>query len=664
MHSKSRIKYIVIIIGLFLSDSTIAQYRTKPFDITKSITALENTTESHLLYGCANGEIGYYDGLQFYKTGNLKGRINDIKVDNGVILYLTENGLHQFENGKSKLLSANNLSILDIDRIGNTLVTTNGIYLKSGNDFLPDREEFYEVSDITEGDIFSLGKEQYLRTDRKIYKKKKSWREFVLHPEPDFGLLNWNEDKMIIADKSSIVTFDSEGYVDSLYRMDTVALSKIFDIQNSKLLFCANDQLGIFDVRKKELNNFYSVSTDLITDAVVDDWDNIWIAAGSYLYQAINTSSEKSLKPPSIKIKNISVNGITKDVSQNISLKPGNNDIEVSYNAIQLTAPQELEYQTKLSKPIGGQYNESISGMNEWSTPSKEREVEYRNLTAGKYKFELRATIDGNYFTYTPPVSIRVQDDSIQKYWLFGLLGALGILLSALFFNSRYNRLKEKSDQERQLLLQKNKMLTLQQKALQLQMNPHFVFNALNSIQGLIAKEDNKNARKYLQQFSSMMRSVLNQSRQEKISLEDEVAYLKSYLSLEKMANNDQFDYEVYVDDSIEDGLQIPTMIIQPFIENAILHGVKGLAERRGQITVSFSQDKNKVICIVRDNGIGREAASKNKSSSHKSVALDVVKERLSSTKADKSSNPVTYQDVLNSDGNVVGTEVSVIISI
>jgi LytS/YehU family sensor histidine kinase len=238
------------------------------------------------------------------------------------------------------------------------------------------------------------------------------------------------------------------------------------------------------------------------------------------------------------------------------------------------------------------------------------------------------------------------------------LLGALGILLTAVFFNTRYNRLKVKSDQERKLLIQENKMLNLQQKALQLQMNPHFVFNALNSIQGLIAKEDNKKARRYLQQFSSMMRSVLNQSREEKISLDDEMAYLKSYLSLEQMANNHSFDFDIISHPNMEDGIDIPTMIIQPFIENAIIHGVKSLKDRRGNISVRFDLEGNNLKCTISDNGLGRKAAAKHKVSTHKSVALDVVNERLKGKGV--RSNPVKYTDKHDEQGNPIGTDVEI----
>ena len=207
-------------------------------------------------------------------------------------------------------------------------------------------------------------------------------------------------------------------------------------------------------------------------------------------------------------------------------------------------------------------------------------------------------------------------------------------------------------------------MLTLQQKALQLQMNPHFVFNALNSIQGLIAKNDNQKARRYLQEFSTMMRSVLNQSREETIFLSEEVDYLKSYLNLEQMANNNNFDWEVNVDSKVEDDIRIPTMIIQPFVENAIIHGVKSLKDRRGNIQLNFQMDGTKILCSVVDNGIGMKAAEFKKSSSHKSIALEVAKERLSTKMSVSRENPIIYKDLTDENKTVKGTEVLITIPI
>ncbi len=646
-------------VGIFLFSSVLhGQYRVKTYDISKTITSLKSTEFGYLQYGTSTGELGLYDGIILDRQQNFNATIVDIQYKNYQTFILTSKGLFTIKGNKKTLQSPNNLHVLDYSQDQNTLLTTAGIFEKSSNDFVPNREEFYNVNEIKNGGFFEVDKTNFLWLDRAVYIKDKSWREFVLHPKSDISVTAQNH-KLFISDSKGITSFGTEGSIDTLYRTDSIGLTKIFGIGDYNLLYCADNQVGIFNARSRELTNIRELNTELIHTVTVDKWDNIWIAAGSYLYQIIDSKNIENYDPPEINISSIKVNGETQTTEETVTLDNGNNDLEISYEGIHLTRPQELVYQTKLTKSNSLSDNENF---NEWSEASKKNEAKYRNLDAGKYRFQVRATVDNKYYTYAETINIRINDDTVQYYWLAGLLGALGILLTAVFFNSRYNRLKEKSDQERKLLIQENKMLNLQQKALQLQMNPHFVFNALNSIQGLIAKEDNKKARRYLQQFSSMMRSVLNQSREEKISLEDEVAYLKSYLSLEQMANNESFDFEIIEDSNIEDGISIPTMIIQPFIENAIIHGVKGLKERRGKINVRFDQDGGNIRCTISDNGLGRKAAAQNKVSTHKSVALDVVRERL--TGKGVRNNPVKYTDMQDQQGSPAGTDVEITIPI
>ncbi len=642
-------------VGIFLFSSVLhGQYRVKTYDISKTITSLKSTDFGYLQYGTSTGDIGLYDGIILDQKEKFNGSIVDIRTTNGISQILTSRGLFKIADIKPTLQSPNNLHILDISSDQNMLVTTAGVFEKSGTDYIPNREEFYNINEIQNGGFYDIDGTEYLWIDRKVFVKDKSWRAFVLHPKSDISITSLNK-KLIISDDNGITSFGNNGSIDTLYRTDSIGLTKIFALNGAELIYCADNQLSIFNIRNQELTNIRALNTELVNAVTVDKWENIWVAAGSYLYQIIDTKNAKNQEPPKIKISSIQVNGISHPSDQTVVLNKGSNDLDISFEGIHLTRPQDLAYQTKLSKSNNLSDNQDI---NKWTKPNKKKEAEYRNLTPGKYRFQVRASIDNKYHTYAKTIDIRVNDDSVQYYWLAGLLGALGILLTAVFFNTRYNRLKVKSDQERKLLIQENKMLNLQQKALQLQMNPHFVFNALNSIQGLIAKEDNKKARRYLQQFSSMMRSVLNQSREEKISLDDEMAYLKSYLSLEQMANNHSFDFDIISHPNMEDGIDIPTMIIQPFIENAIIHGVKSLKDRRGNISVRFDLEGNNLKCTISDNGLGRKAAAKHKVSTHKSVALDVVNERLKGKGV--RSNPVKYTDKHDEQGNPIGTDVEI----
>ncbi|MBK8490247.1 MAG: histidine kinase [Saprospirales bacterium] len=152
----------------------------------------------------------------------------------------------------------------------------------------------------------------------------------------------------------------------------------------------------------------------------------------------------------------------------------------------------------------------------------------------------------------------------------------------------------------------------LQLKALRAQMNPHFLYNALNGIQNYITSNEVKNASKYLAKFANLMRKSLEYSELEIISLEEEIEFLEDYLTINaKLRFEDKLFFEIIVDDDIEeDILGVPTMIIQPYVENAIEHGLR--SRKKGKITVRFTPlDDNNLLCVVEDDGIGREAASK-----------------------------------------------------
>lgn len=653
----------ILAIAIFISFPALGQYHVKPFDISKKITALQHSDNGMILYGTVSGEFGEYDGLQFNRIDNVEANIHSIDIDGENRHLCTTKGLYEINDSRIVQISRNNLDVLARSEDNSFLVTSNGVYNGYKSDYIPNKEDFFDINEIRYGDYFKLGDVDCFRADNKVYTKKKRWSELIVHAENDFSILPWNSNKMIIADRKALVTFDVEGYVDTLLHLGFDTNNKIFKLQGSNILLCSDNSIGVFDVRKRELNNFYSLNTELITTATVDDWGNIWIAAGSYLFQIIDRSSDKRSQPPKIAIESVRINGIREEIKSDYRLDDQVNEIEIDYSGVHMTFPQNLEFQTLLSaKNQAIQYNAAIEG--EWSPPTKNRNIEYRSLKAGKYSFQLRGTVDGQYYMYTKPIVFSIESDVFQSIWLIGILGALAILLSAIFFNNRYNNLKQKSESDRNRLIQENKMLTLQQKALQLQMNPHFVFNSLNSIQGLIANKDNQKARKYLQEFSTMMRSVLNQSREETILLSEEIKYLKSYLNLEQMANNNKFDWEVQEGSEVEDDIRIPTMIIQPFVENAILHGVKSLKERRGKIQLSFEMDGSKILCKVTDNGIGRKAAALLKSSSHQSVALDVVKERLSSKLKASRNSPIQYSDILDAENNVIGTEVLISIPI
>ena len=162
-------------------------------------------------------------------------------------------------------------------------------------------------------------------------------------------------------------------------------------------------------------------------------------------------------------------------------------------------------------------------------------------------------------------------------------------------------------------------------------MNPHFIFNTLNSIQNFISKNESKDASIYLSKFAKLMRATLANTKRQRISLKDEIETLTLYLELEQLRLNNKFSYEILVDETIDTQYeQIPSMLIQPYVENAIWHGISH-KEGNGIIRIQFLPENEHLLkCVVEDNGIGRENAIKLKqNTTSPSFGMNITKERV-----------------------------------
>ncbi|MBN8566983.1 MAG: histidine kinase, partial [Flavobacteriales bacterium] len=209
----------------------------------------------------------------------------------------------------------------------------------------------------------------------------------------------------------------------------------------------------------------------------------------------------------------------------------------------------------------------------------------------------------------------------------------------------------------------------IEMKALRAQMNPHFIFNSLNSIQKYILKNDSFAASQYLTKFSKLIRLILDHSNQNYILLSSEVELLKLYIEIEALRFDNQFDHELILDDSLNtDIIQIPSMIIQPYVENAIWHGLLH-KETKGKLTIEISDfDKNNIKVIISDDGIGRQKAMELKSKQvlkKKSYGLQITESRISIlNKTQSSKTTLKIHDLKDQDGNALGTKIELIIPI
>lgn len=268
------------------------------------------------------------------------------------------------------------------------------------------------------------------------------------------------------------------------------------------------------------------------------------------------------------------------------------------------------------------------------------------------YEFEKREVIQKEELEKRE-LLLQEQSKRNKMQLFFAVLSAL--LLSGIGFLI-YNRTQLKKT----LTLQKE-LAEYEQKALHLQMNPHFVFNCLGSISSFIVQNGTDTAVKYLAKFSKLMRLTLEYSKESLIPIDKEIESLQNYLELEQLRFNQKFDFTISKASDIEDDTALPPLLLQPFVENAIIHGLIPKKEK-GLISIAFSLENESLICTIEDNGIGFNKSKEIKESLvsvHKSMALDITKKRLEMMEASTSQKAnVEIEEHKNNQGEILGTKV------
>ena len=214
----------------------------------------------------------------------------------------------------------------------------------------------------------------------------------------------------------------------------------------------------------------------------------------------------------------------------------------------------------------------------------------------------------------------------------------------------------------------RNKALEVERSLLRTQMNPHFIFNALNSVQSFIMGNNTQDAVRFLSKFAKLMRMILNNSMVQSVALGDEMESLSLYLDLERARFNNKFNYSITIDDSVEEDLvSVPPMLIQPFIENAIIHGLMHKTDGEGLITIKITKNgTGSLTCQITDNGVGRKAAAeieKGCERKHKSVGMQLTRDRLRDLNSEANAQmSCVITDLEDEAGKALGTQVTIIL--
>lgn len=282
-------------------------------------------------------------------------------------------------------------------------------------------------------------------------------------------------------------------------------------------------------------------------------------------------------------------------LEQSIVLNPEQNHLGFKFKGINLSNPDGVNYQWKLE------------GLEEkWSPLTSTNEVNYTNLVPGKYTFKVRARSANGIWTTSPlQFSFEVNKHWYNEGWFYTIAILTFILLLILTYSLITRRTRLQQQREKQRLMNENRILELQQMALRLQMNPHFIFNCLNSIQNLINQNRNEDANFYIREFSGLMRGMVDQTPKETIRLDQEINLLVNYLELEKLNRSQSFDYTITTKLEDEtDFYKIPPLLLQPFAENAIVHGFKGI-QHKGILVITIQDHEQGLLIEIKDNGTG-----------------------------------------------------------
>lgn len=369
---------------------------------------------------------------------------------------------------------------------------------------------------------------------------------------------------------------------------------------------------------------------------------------------AIGENEEaKNLSPPKILLNAFYINNERKSSIRNLVLDYDENNIEIELVGIAFQSGKSLKFKYRM-EGLDTNYSYSTTGV-----------IDYNSLAPGKYTFVAHSI---NHQNIESAQSVRISFVIYPAYWQtiwFQLF--LGVVLFIIFLCGilvRIRLIKKKEEEKTRL----NKMLgELELTALKAQMNPHFIFNSLGSIQNLINRDKKTEANIYLSKFAKLLRLTLDNSDKKEIPLADEINMLELYLGLEALRFNNQFEYKIEMGESVDIyEVKVPTMILQPFCENAIKHGL--LPKKSDAVLLLHFEAiaGNTLHCTIRDNGIGRvqrEKLKENSVSGHISKGIKITRNRLELVNQIRNRPAeIKITDLYDDAGKAAGTQVDITI--
>ena len=484
---------------------------------------------------------------------------------------------------------------------------------------------------------------------------------------------------------------------------------------NDDDIWFGTDGYGVFHYKNKKAKLIASTSRDIVEKIIIDQEENVWAATNFGVKKIVAKNGEYMVRPyqvadglptretstlysdqqniyigtnrgltildklklsnnqatPPVFITRLFINNKPVELKKRFRLPYFKNNLSIEFVGISIKSNKQLTYQYKLT-----------GSDRKWQT-TQNNELSFRGLSPKRYTFHIRAIDVEGKASEEKIIQLHIIPPFWQTLWFRAILT---VLICAGLYWLIQNRIRatEKKEQEKAQIQQERTVLQLkvaEEKAeverinnelakskletLQAQMNPHFAYNALTSIQKLVLKKDNKTANKYLVKFARLMRQFLEASKETYIPLHKEIELLQLYIEMEQLRFKDKFEVKYEIDPHVNlMKVPIPSMLLQVFVENAINHGLV-YKEDKGLLLFKVKKDREQIICIVEDDGIGRKKAQeikKQSAGSYKGLGMKITYERVKylNMMEDVTVHIDIEDDILGEiDG---GTRVSVII--
>jgi len=401
---------------------------------------------------------------------------------------------------------------------------------------------------------------------------------------------------LILAGDSIIQIDEKSGLCNSIINNLTV---------DKNLIFCASYN-GVSKIEFTSFNPFKYSITNIglseglpdkeINDLIVKD-DTLWVASKKAISIFPLNESLKNFITPKLNFTFLNINSVQSSFSKNVKYSHQQNNFSIGFEAISYKSLGRIFYRILL-----------INDNDTFTTITTNRQVEFLGLKPGNYSFFVSAMNTSGVWSKDDILfKFEINSPFWEKPWFIVGVIVVFSFVSYFIFTRRINRIRK----EESLQTDFNKQLVmLEMKALRAQMNPHFIFNVINSIQDYILKNDARAAQRYLSKFAKLIRSILDNSVHGEVFLEDELKAAELYVELEQQRFEDKFDFDILISEDVDSGsLLVPSMILQPFLENAIKHGISNL-QSKGKLSLKVFQNDTFVKVLISDNGIGRAASA------------------------------------------------------